>query len=134
MDTAKRFSELSTATKLKVGAVVVKDHRIISIGYNGTPPGWDNNCEYTTDDGKLTTKDEVIHAEANAIAKLSRDGESGLGSSLFCTHAPCIHCAKIIQGAGVKKVYYNQSYKNEDGIDFLIKSGIEVSQEYILRF
>ena len=80
MDTAERFSQLSSAVRLKVGAVVVKDNRIISIGYNGTPAGWDNCCEEVvqlSDDTVTTkTKDEVIHAEANAVAKLARDGES----------------------------------------------------------
>ena len=74
------------------------------------------------------TKDEVIHAEANAIAKLARDGESGLGTDLFCTHAPCIQCAKIVYGAGVKKVYYRESYRNTAGLDFLKKCNVEVEQ------
>jgi len=122
MDTAERFAQLSSAVRLQVGAVVVRDNRIISIGYNGTPAGWTNACE--DDDGK--TKDEVIHAEANAIIKLARDGESGNGSSLFCTHAPCIHCAKLIHGAGIEKVYYRQSYRDNAGIDFLNKCNIQV--------
>jgi dCMP deaminase len=104
--------------------VVVKDQRIISIGYNGTPAGWTNECE--GDDGK--TKDEVIHAEANAIAKLARDGESGLGTDLFCTHAPCIQCAKIVYGAGVKKVYYRHTYRDTKGLDFLEKCGVEIKK------
>ena len=132
MDTAERFAQLSSAKRLKVGAVVVKDNRIISIGYNGTPAGWTNDCEeYVTlsDDTVINrTKDEVIHAEANAIAKLARDGESGLGTDLFCTHAPCIQCAKIIYGAGVKKVYYHDTYRDTYGLDFLQKCGIEIQQ------
>jgi dCMP deaminase len=146
MDTAERFSQLSSAVKLKVGAVVVKDNRIISIGYNGTPAGWDNACEVETIGEVilktdvwgtpypleyktvLKTKDEVIHAEANAVSKLARDGESGLGSTLFCTHAPCVHCAKIIYGAGISKVFYKHSYRDEIGIDFLNKCKIEVEQ------
>lgn len=130
MDTAERFAQLSSAKRLQVGAVVVKDNRIISIGYNGTPAGWSNDCEEyvaLSDDTVIhKTKDEVIHAEANAIAKLARDGESGLGTDLFCTHAPCVQCAKIIYGAGVKKVFYRNSYKNEDGLEFLAKCGIEL--------
>ena len=146
MDTAERFAQLSSAVRLKVGAVVVKDNRIISIGYNGMPSGWSNKCEHKIycDDGdwreqtdklhdewityKLVTKDEVIHAEANAILKLARDGESGNGSSLFCTHAPCIHCAKLIHGAGINKVYYRNSYRDEAGITFLINCNIEVEK------
>lgn len=147
MDTAQRFADLSSAVRLKVGSVVVKDNRIISIGYNGTPAGWDNVCEEKVycEDGdwseqllpkdanqwiryKLKTKDEVIHAEANAIAKLARDGESGLHASLFCTHAPCVQCAKLIYGAGINSVYYRNSYRNEDGINFLKKCQISVNQ------
>ena len=124
MDTAERFAQLSSAVRLKVGAVVVQDNRIISIGYNGTPAGWTNTCE--GEDGK--TKDEVIHAEANAIAKLARDGESGLGTDVFCTHAPCIQCAKIMYGAGVKKVYYRNTYRDTSGLDFLQKCGIELEK------
>lgn len=127
MDTAERFAKLSSAVKLKVGSVVVKDNRIISIGYNGTPAGWDNVCEYG-DISALTTKDEVIHAEENAITKLARDGESGAGSTLFCTHAPCVQCGKLIYGAGITSVYYRNHYRNEDGLDFLEKCEIYVNK------
>ena len=123
MDTAERFAQLSSAERLKVGAVVVKDNRIISIGYNGMPAGWDNTCE---EEGK--TKDEVIHAEANAIIKLARDGERGNGSSLFCTHAPCIECAKLIAGAGIKEVYYREQYRKDTGKMFLTNSGVKVEK------
>jgi len=142
MDTAERFAELSSAKRLKVGAVVVKDNRIISIGYNGMPAGWTNVCEeeigHVLDDcGNIVefrtkTKDEVIHAEANAILKLARDGESGNGADLFCTHAPCINCAKLIYGAGVRKVYYRESYRDTLGTDFLTKCNIEV-EKYISK-
>jgi len=132
MDTAERFSQLSSAVRLKVGAVVVKDNRIISIGYNGTPAGWDNCCEEVvqlSDDTVTTkTKDEVIHAEANAVAKLARDGESGSGADLFCTHAPCVQCAKIIYGAGISSVYYRESYRDNDGLEFLQKCKINVKK------
>lgn len=124
MDTAERFAQLSSAKRLQVGAVIVQENRIVSIGYNGMPAGWTNECE--GEDGK--TKDEVIHAEANAILKLARDGERGYGSSLFCTHAPCIQCAKLIYGAGVSKVYYRESYRNTDGLDFLGKCNVEVEK------
>ena len=142
MDTAERFAQLSSAKRLHVGAVVVKDNRIISIGYNGMPSGWDNDCEkrvytltgsyeFLDEDGSsynLVTKDEVIHAEANAILKLARDGESGNGSSLFCTHAPCIHCAKLIHGAGISKVYYRDTYRDSIGLEFLEKCNIEIER------
>lgn len=142
MDVAERFAQLSSAIRLKVGAVVVKEHRIVSIGYNGTPMGWDNNCEYKDyispwrpefleEDGTtytLRTKAEVIHAEANAIAKLARDGESGRGATLFCTHAPCIECAKLIHGAGINKVYYRDVYRNDHGITFLNTCGVDIAR------
>ena len=142
MDTAERFAQLSSAKRLQVGAVVVKDNRIISIGYNGTPAGWSNDCEemFITQDEispnvfslekriEYRTKDEVIHAEANAISKLARSNDSGLGSDMFISHAPCVHCAKLIYGAGISKVYYRQSYRDTDGIDFLTKCNIEVEQ------
>jgi dCMP deaminase len=131
MDTAERFAQLSSAVRLKVGAVVVKDHRIISIGYNGMPSGWDNVCEEVVevheDGGVVTkTKDEVIHAEANAILKLAKSNDGGDGASLFCTHAPCIQCAKLVAGAGIKKFYYRDTYRDDHGLDFLAKSGVEV--------
>ena len=124
MDTAERFAELSSAVRLKVGTVVVKDNRVISIGYNGTPAGWDNECEDRLPDGSNKTKDEVIHAEAYAIMKLARDGESGAGAAVFVTHAPCIDCAKLIYGAGIKNLYYRNSYRDTAGLDFLEKCGI----------
>jgi dCMP deaminase len=124
MDTAERFAQLSSAKRLQVGAVVVQDNRIVSIGYNGMPSGWTNECE--NDDGK--TKDEVIHAEANAILKLARDGERGTGASLFCTHAPCIQCAKLIYGAGINSVYYRNTYRDEHGLNFLKNCNIEIER------
>jgi dCMP deaminase len=133
LDMAERFAKLSYAKRLKVGAIVVKDNRVISIGYNGTPAGWDNECEYidlvetNEDSGVISkTKEEVIHAEANAISKLARDGEAGVNSTMFCTHAPCIHCSKLIYGAGIRNVYYRNSYRDELGIEFLKKCNIEV--------
>jgi len=124
MDTAERFAQLSSAKRLQVGAVVVQDNRIISIGYNGTPAGWTNECE--GEDGK--TKGEVIHAEENSITKLARDGERAMGANLFCTHAPCINCAKLIYGAGIAKVYYRNTYHDTSGIEFLEKCGVEVEK------
>jgi dCMP deaminase len=133
MDTAERFAQLSSAKRLQVGAVVVKDNRIISIGYNGMPSGWTNECEEVVevheDCGVITkTKDEVIHAEANAISKLAKSGDSGDKADLFCTHAPCVHCAKIIYGAGIKKVFYRNSYRDELGLEFLQKCGIDIEK------
>lgn len=133
MDVAQRFADLSTAKRLQVGAIIVKDDRIISIGYNGMPSGWSNECETVTTNSYdypgltiMETKPEVIHAEANAIAKLARSPESGDGSTMFVTHAPCIHCAKQIYTAGVKTVYYQNTYRDSFGIDFLKKCNIPV--------
>ena len=133
MATAKIFAELSYARKLKVGAIVVKDNRIISIGYNGTIEGADNNCEdvvgYHADGSEiLQTKPEVIHAEMNCIGKLASSVESGLGSTMFVTYAPCIDCAKGIYQSGIKEVYYDSEYKNDNGIQFLKKCKIKLEK------
>ena len=131
MDVADRFAQLSSARRLKVGAIVVKDDRIISIGYNGMPAGWDNNCEEVDiqhEDGgqTLKTRPEVLHAEMNALMKLAKSHESGNESAIFITHAPCIECAKGIYQAGVKEVYYKTEYRNTDGVEFLKKSGVKI--------
>jgi len=132
LDVATRYSELSKARRLKVGAIVVKDDRIISIGYNGTPPGWDNNCEheFLNEDGSVTlkTKPEVIHAEMNALMKLARSHESGDGATMFITHAPCAECAKHIIASGVKAVYYGEQYRDDLGVKFLSQGGIQVQK------
>jgi len=132
MDVADRFAKLSHARRLHVGAIVVKDDRIISIGYNGMPAGWDNNCEdiiqHSDDTTSLKTKPEVLHAETNAIAKLARSSDSGLDADIFITHAPCLDCAKLIYQSGIKRVFYRDSYRNTDGIAFLEKSNITVIQ------
>ena len=133
MDTAERFAQLSSARRLHVGAVVVKDDRIISIGYNGMPAGWDNNCEFEfthpqTKVTELVTRKEALHAETNAIAKLAKSNESGLGATMFITHAPCLDCAKLIYQSGIGSVLYRNSYRNTDGIDFLKKCNVEVEQ------
>ena len=123
MDVAERFAQLSSAKRLNVGAIVVKDDRIISIGYNGMPRGWDNCCEH---EGK--TKPEVLHAESNAIAKLASSHESGKDATLLCTHAPCIDCAKLIYQSGITTVYYKNDYRSTQGIEFLERSGISINK------
>jgi dCMP deaminase len=151
MRAAEVFAGLSHARRLHVGAIVVKDDRIISIGYNGMPAGWDNDCENTvfvpgeealgtdmvalgytqTDKGnwtKLKTKPEVLHAETNAIAKLAKSNESGLGATMFITHAPCLDCAKLIYQSGISSVLYRDSYRSTEGVEFLNKSGVKVEQ------
>ena len=129
MDTAYRFAELSEAVRAKVGAIIVKDRRIISIGYNGMPTGWDNCCEDELEDGTLKTKPQVLHAEANAIAKLAQSPESAKDAVLFCTHMPCIECAKLIHQSGIRTVYYGEQYvaAKGSGEEFLSKSGISLS-------
>jgi dCMP deaminase len=161
MKTAEVFAQLSSARRLHVGAIIVKDDRIISIGYNGMPSGWDNNCEdkeYMSGDAggwlspeeieerwpnqeqmlpkednrwrryALKTKPEVLHAETNAIAKLAKSTESGADAVLFITHAPCLDCAKLVYQSGINSVYYRNSYRNEDGINFLKKCNVEVNK------
>jgi dCMP deaminase len=161
MDVAERTSQLSHAIRLKVGAIIVKEDRIISIGYNGMPAGWDNFCEdIVWDIGStglvtpeeffkkypyklwneqvksivacgLKTKPEVLHAETNAIAKLAKSNESGIGATLFITHAPCLDCAKLIYQSGINSVLYRNTYRSDDGINFLIKSGVNVTQHKV---
>ena len=158
MDWAKRVADCSHAVRLHVGAVIVKDDTVISYGYNGMPAGWDNNCEdkvwdkgaggwldpeeieakypyeeWYEDAGRnvrygLKTKSEVLHAESNAIAKLAKSSNSGLDADLFVTHMPCLDCAKLIYQSGIRRVYYNENYRDDSGVKFLEKSGVEVIQ------
>ena len=112
----KYLSNLSHAKRKKVGCIIVKNGSIISDGYNGTPKGFNNKCE----DSSGKTKWYVMHAEANAILKLSKSNNSSIGSTL----SPCRDCAKLILQAEVEKVYYNELYKDTTGIDFLENNGI----------
>lgn len=139
MQTAENYARLSTARRLQVGAILVKDDRIISIGYNGMPAGWDNNCEeevvVAVVDGvpqreikELKTKPEVLHAEANAIAKVARSPESSEGAVLFVTHSPCMDCAKLVFQSGIKQVFYRDNYRSTSGIDFLKQAGVIVNK------
>ena len=139
MDLATRISEMSYATRLQVGSVIVKDSNIISFGWNGMPSGWDNNCEEVVDvdpsdirynynhfTKELKTKPEVIHAEQNALIKLLKSTESGLGATMFVTHAPCLDCAKLIYQSGINSVYYRHSYRDNLGIEFLKQCNVEL--------
>ena len=128
MKTAHIFAQLSKATKLKVGAVLVKGDSVLSFGYNGTPSGWSNICEDELTDGTLKTRPEVLHAEANCISKMAKSNESSDGSDLYITHAPCLPCSKQIYTAGIKSVYFCKHYKTDEGIDFLKKANIKVEQ------
>jgi dCMP deaminase len=138
MEAAEVYSQLSSAVRLQVGCVVVKDNTIIGIGYNGMPSGWNNDCEYQVTEycevtkswlttGETKTKPEVLHAETNALAKIAKSTNSSEGASMFITHAPCLDCAKLVYQSGIKSVYYRNSYKNTDGIDFLNKCNVEVT-------
>ena len=130
MKAAHIYAECSTAQRAHVGCVIVKDNKIISIGYNGMPSGWSNECEYEiNEDGtiNLKTKPEVLHAETNAIAQLARTNGSGQGAVMFVTVAPCLECAKLIFQSGIKEVYYSESYRETAGIDFLNKAGVTVT-------
>lgn len=131
MDIAKVCSKLSRARRLQVGAIIVKNDNIISFSWNGTPSGWDNNCELEVNDEnnviKLVTRPEVLHAERNALDKLAKQGGTGSnGSIMFCTHAPCIECAKSIYGAGICELYYSEEYRSQEGITFLKNCGVKV--------
>lgn len=132
MQTARVFAELSSATRKRVGAVVVKDDRIISIGYNGMPSGWDNNCEYLehriAQEPLLKTKPEVLHAEMNCLMKIAQSNESSRDATMFTTTAPCFECAKMIFQSGIKEVFYGEHYREDAGIVFLNKCGITVKQ------
>ena len=153
MKTAEVFAELSYAERLHVGAIIVKDDRIISIGYNGMPAGWDNTCEhkvymdsdaggwldpleidhrwpFENEKGRYNLKSnaEVLHAETNAIAKLAKSTESGEMPTMFITHSPCLDCAKLIYQSGITSVFYRTDYRSDDGVKFLKASGVEVEK------
>lgn len=123
MQVAYQFSKLSYAERRKVGCIIVKDHQVISFGYNGMPHGFDNTCEIDN-----TTKPEVLHAESNAIMKVAKSTMSCEGAELFTTTCPCFGCAKLIIQAGISKVYYTEDYRDMGGVDLLRQAGIIVEQ------
>jgi dCMP deaminase len=137
MDVAIRTAKLSRAQRKQVGAIVIKDDRMIGYGFNGTPPGWKTNAceEFKLVHNKLiaggafstlVTRKEVIHAEANAIAKVAKSPESSAGSTMYCTHSPCMECAKQMVSAGIERVVYYEKYG--DGVSFLREAGIRIEQ------
>lgn len=149
MEIAKIWAKNSYAKRQKVGAIIVKDGQIISDGYNGTPTGFENECETiepcdvskencTSLFGvqncelcpyhKVKTKPYVLHAEANAILKVARSNNSTEGATLFCTMSPCLECAKLIIQAGIIEVYYDIKYRDEEGIKLLERAGIPCTQ------
>lgn len=119
---AREWANLSHCNRKKVGALVIKNGMIISDGYNGTPTGFENDCEI--EDG--TTKWSVIHAEANAILKCAKHGHSCDGSTIYQTHSPCRECSKLILQSGIKRLVYIDEYKDISGIEFLKEAGVEI--------
>jgi dCMP deaminase len=119
---ARIWAENSYCKRRQVGALLVKDKTIISDGYNGTPSGFPNVCEDDND----TTFPYVLHAEANAIAKVAQSNNSSDGATLYVTASPCIECAKLIIQAGIKRVVYSEKYRLTDGIDLLERAGVKV--------
>ncbi|MDD2381369.1 MAG: dCMP deaminase family protein [Mariniphaga sp.] len=118
------WSQNSYCTRRKVGALLVKDKMIISDGYNGTPAGFENVCE----DDQGNTKPYVLHAEANAITKVAKSGNSSDGATLYVTSSPCVECAKLIIQSGIRRVVFTESYRLDDGIQLLKRAHIEVKQ------
>jgi dCMP deaminase len=127
MRMAEELANLSYAQRKKVGCLVVKDTQIISEGYNGTPKGFDNSCEYVNYVDEMYTKEEVLHAESNAITKLARSTNSSAGATLYCTLAPCFQCAKLIIQSGIERVVYKDMYA-KNGLALLDKAGVNVTQ------
>ena len=121
---ARIWSENTNCKRRQVGALIVKDKRIISDGYNGTPSGFENVCE----DENNQTKPYVLHAEANAITKIARSNNNSDGSTLYVTDSPCVECSKLIIQAGIRRVVYARDYRLTDGVDLLRRAGIEVEQ------
>lgn len=122
MRMAMEWAKLSHCQRKQVGAIIVKDRMIISDGYNGTPTGFDNCCEDENGD----TKWYVLHAEANAIMKVAASTQSSQGATLYITMSPCKECSKLIHQSGIKRVVYKEKYKDNEGIIFLEKAGVEV--------
>tara|TARA_R110002110_G_scaffold277464_1_gene492667 strand:- start:217 stop:645 length:429 start_codon:yes stop_codon:yes gene_type:complete len=128
MNMAGELAMLSHATRRKVGCLIVRDTQIISEGYNGTPRGFDNNCEYTDHVNHFYTKPEVLHAESNAITKLARSTNSSQGATLYVTCSPCFDCAKLIIQAGISSVVYRDEYSSDKGTALLERAGIPVEK------
>lgn len=128
---AHTWSQLSRATRKKVGCLIVKDGAIISDGYNGTPKGFDNTCEYNPNPdvhNKLITKPEVLHAESNAITKLAKSTQSSAGATMYITISPCVECAKLIIQSEISRVVYGKLYKNQNGLNLLRQAKIKITE------
>lgn len=127
---ADEWAQLSKAVRRKVGCLIVKDDQIISDGYNGTPAGFDNTCEFVNEgfldraENKLQTKPEVLHAESNALMKLAKSTNSSKDSTIYLTMSPCFDCAKLIIQAGVIRVIFSEKYRNQEGVKFLHSNNV----------
>jgi dCMP deaminase len=133
MEMAKVWSKLSHAKRLKVGALIVKNGTIIADGFNGTPSGFENECEEVVNDEtgmfkEYRTKWYVLHAEANAILKIAKSTQSCEGSTLYLTYSPCADCSKLILQAGIKRVVYAEEYRDTTGLEFLRRAGVELKK------
>jgi len=124
LEMARVWAKNSYCKRRRVGALIVKDRMIISDGYNGTPGGFENVCE----DESGVTKPYVLHAEANAITKVAKSGNSSEGATLYVTAAPCLECAKLIIQSGIRRVVYQDEYRVRDGVELLERAGIDVSK------
>lgn len=144
MNIAQLTAQLSYAKRLQVGAVIIKGNQILSSGYNGMPSGWENICEITIPEHidpetrtitpeHVKSKPEVMHAERNALDKVAASNESTQGAVIFCTHSPCLECAKSIYNTGITTVYYQHEYRSNDGINFLKKTGVHVHKYITLE-
>ena len=127
LNMAAEWGLLSKAERKQVGCLIVKDGQIISDGYNGTPHGFDNRCEFDTRFGS-ETKREVLHAESNALMKLAKSTQSSVGATVYVTISPCFDCAKLMIQGGIKRIVYRDLYRDCNGIHLLEKAGIEVQQ------
>lgn len=129
MECAFAIAELSYAQRKQVGAIIVAlNGGIIAEGFNGTPSGFENRCEYCGDDSFLVTKPEVLHAESNAIMKVARSTHNSVGTTLYITVSPCFECAKLIIQAGIRRVVYVEEYRNTDGLELLHKAEIKIDK------
>lgn len=131
LDICERISLMSYAVRAKVGAILVKDNNIISMGWNGTPAGFNNECEIRLDEmdeSALITKPEVLHAESNCLTKVARSSQSSEGSTMYITISPCMECAKLIAQSGITRVVYKKFYKDHKSLDFLSEFGIIVEK------
>ncbi|MBR4233615.1 MAG: dCMP deaminase family protein [Bacteroidales bacterium] len=124
LEMASVWARNSYCKRRQVGALLVKDRMIISDGYNGTPSGFENQCE----DANGVTKPYVLHAEANAITKVAKSGNNSAGATLYITDSPCMECAKLIIQAGIRRVVYADEYRLTDGIDLLRRAGVDVEK------